>query len=322
MDASYTLKSGERLDCTIIADPDDTRMAQLRALLGHKGDIWQYHLDEWANRRVKRLETRFYVGSIGEEMVGNIMTVEHRGVGIMGHVFTPPHHRRKGICEALMGFHMDDFRARGGIVLYLNTGYESPPWHIYRRHGYQPLEARPGSMFWSPGEWDPVDLYQELDRVELAKAEWHHWPSMNVFTQMPFDQVVRNVSYGLFAICPSEGQFLSIKRDADAEGSTAQVRLLETRDGHVAGLATLAPDRRWGRAGATYVFDLFVHPDARGGGERVIEEFAWPDAHVLAYAAETDHLAIDLLAEHGFHPHSHVERFLTGGVGLVIMDRE
>jgi len=322
MSQSHRLKNGESLECSIIDDPADPHVPELRALLGHKGDIWQYHIDEWVGVRVKRLETRFYVGFVGDEMVGNIMTVEHKGVGIMGHVFTPPQHRRKGICDALMVFHMDDFRSREGTVLYLNTGYESPPWHIYRRHGYQPLMARPGSMFWAPGEWDPRQLYEDVGRSQAGKLEWHHWPSMNIFTQMPFEQTVRNLTYGLHAVCPSEGQFLVIKRDADSERSNVQARVLETRDGHIAGLATLAPERRWGGAAATYVFDLFVHPEARQPGGELMDEFSWPDAHVLAYAAETDQTTIDVLAEHGFHPHSHIERFFTGGVGLVVMDRD
>lgn len=322
MTTTHQLKSGETLECRIIDDPGDSHVPQVRALLGHKGDPWLYHIDEWAKGCVKKLETRFYVGFIGEHMVGNIMTVEYRGVGLMGHVFTPPEHRRKGICDALMSFHMDDFRGRNGVVLYLNTGYESPPWHIYRKHGYQPLPSRPGSMFWSPGEWEPEHLYGELDRAEVTAVEWQHWPSLNIFTHMPFEHIVRSVTYGLHNVCPSEGQFLAIKRDADRQEPNAQVRIVETGDGHVAGLASLARERRWGSAGATYVFDLFVHPNAGEIAGDLMDEFSWPDAHVLAYAAETDHTTIDLLAEHSFHPHSHVERFFVGGIGLVIMDRD
>jgi len=322
MSRTVELKSGETLECFIVDEPDDRHVPQVLRLLGHKGGVWQYHMDEWAAGRVKRLETRFYVGRVGEELVGNIMTVVYRGVGIMGHVFTPPEHRKKGICDALMDFHMEDFRRRGGTVLHLNTGFESVAWLIYRAHGYVPMPERPGSMWWAPEEgWRPEGLYANLDRVSVADADWQHWPSMNIFTQMPFDQLVRSASYGLYAIQPSEGQFPGILQDRATRGDV-QARVIQTREGHVAGLATLVPERRWGRFAATHVFDLLVHPDAAHAASDLVKDFAWPDAHVLAYAAETDELTIDLLAEAGFHPHSHVERFFRDAVGLVIMDRD
>jgi hypothetical protein len=176
-------------------------------------------------------------------------------------------------------------------------------------------------MFWAPGEWKPEMLYNDLGRAEVAEIAWQHWPSMNIFTQISGAQIVRNVTYGLTGVSPSEAQFLQIKRDTDAEGGKVQTRVLETRDGHVAGLATLVPERRWGREAATWVFDLFLHPEAADHASALAARFVWPEAHVLAYAAETDQSHIDALAGIGFRPHGHLERFFAEGVGLVIMDR-
>jgi len=156
----------------------------------------------------------------------------------------------------------------------------------------------------------------------VSDPEWQHWPSMNLFALLSTGEIVKNVTYGLYAVHPAEGEFLSIMHAVRQEQANVQAKILETRDGHVAGLATLAPERRWGRPATTYVFDLCVHPNGAEKVPELIEEFTWPQAHVLAYAAETGHLTIDLLAESDFHPHSHIERFFDGQVGLVIMDRD
>jgi GNAT superfamily N-acetyltransferase len=323
MSDTVTLNTGEELVCRVIEDPDDDAVPHLMELLGHKGGLWQYHLDEWRAGNVKRLSTRFYVGAIGDELVANIMVVSFRGIGLMGHVFTSPKHRRKGICDELMRFHMNDWSERGCTALFLNTGHDSAPFRIYERHGYRPIQSRPGSRWWSPTvtELDEVwkQMYSDLDKAETAGLHWQHWPSLNAFTQLPGEQTVRNVTYGLYGVAASEGTFLDIRHDASEKKS--QVRTLETREGHICALATLAPEHRWGRTASTWVFDLFAHPDLDEITVDLADEFEWPDAHILAYAADTDNQTIDALASLGFRPHSHVERFFDGSIGLVIMDR-
>ena len=328
MSDTARLKNGEMMEWRVIDDPGDPDVPGLRELLGHKGDIWQYHLDAWAAGDAKRLDTYFYVGRIGDEFVGNIMVVVHRGVGLMGHVFTRPSHRRKGICDALMDVHMDDFEKRGGKVVYLNTGYESAPYRIYGAHGYRPVPDRPGSMWWSPGQYGDLeglydDVYGNLDRADVTEPSWRHWPSMNVFTQLPLarvEQTVRNVTYGVFGVSHAEAAFLAIMIDARESGGV-QSRVVETRGGQVAGLATLGPERRWGRPAATLVFDICLHPGASAHAKGLVTQLDWPDEHVLAYAADGEEDHIELLASAGFRPHGHIERFFRDGSGLVVMDR-
>ncbi len=321
------LKTGETMVCKIIDSPNDEDVPQLRRLLVHKDDIWQHHLDAWMSGPAKRLDTCFCVGAIDGELVSNVMTVMHEGIGLMGHVFTLPEHRRKGACDALMDMHISEFEERGGKAVYLGTGFESPPYRIYARHGYQAVPDRPGSMWWSP-TYDEIealyeDVYSDLDRASVTDAAWRHWPSMNMFAHLPLDrmkQTVRNAAHGLFGVCQAEYGFLSILQ-ADSGDDSVVTRVLETRDGHVAGLASLGPDRHWGAAGATYVFDVCLPLAAAGEANELFEEFDWPEAHVLSYVADTDQEHIDILSAAGFRPHTHVERFFDGGAGLVVMDR-
>lgn len=321
MNNNYVLKTGENLECRVIDRRDTDLVPALRTLLAHKGDIWQLHLEEEFAGRIKDLETRFYVGLIGSDLVGNIMTVEFKGLGIMGHVYTPPEHRRKGICDVLMDFHMADFRERKGNALYLNTGFESAPFFIYQKHGYRPIPEAPGSMWWSPDSWSPDTLWDDLERLKIAEPAWRHWPSANVFMLQTRLPAVRNVTYGKFGCANAEATFLHVLSDLRNPEKRVQARVLETRDGHMAGLATLAPERRWGSLGTTYVFDLCVHPDAEDVPEQLVEDFQWPAAHVLAYASDDDTAAVNRYAQMGFRPHSHIERFF-GTTGLLILSRE
>lgn len=321
MNGSRVLKTGETMDIRVADRSDAEIVPALLTFLAHKGDIWQFHLEEEFAGRIDGLETRFYVGSIGPDLAGNIMTVEYDGLGIMGHVFTPPKQRRKGICDVLMDFHMEDFRQRKGGALFLNTGYDSPPFHIYRRHGYHPIQEAPGSMWWSPEEWTPEALWGDLGRTKVVAPDWRHWPSANVFMLQPYLPVVRNVTYGKHGCVNAEATFLWLLSDLRKPQPGVQARVIETRKGHLAGLATLAPEKRWGDQGTTYVFDLCVHPDIENIADALVEEFEWPAAHVLAYAADVDSAAIERYTQLGFRPHSHVERFF-GAAGLVVLSRE
>jgi hypothetical protein len=85
----------------------------------HKGEPWLSHVNRALSGDIKDLETRFYVGKLNGQIVANIMTVEYNRTGILGHVFTMPEQRRKGICSLIMEQQMADFKCRGGGVLIL-----------------------------------------------------------------------------------------------------------------------------------------------------------------------------------------------------------
>ena len=147
---------------------------------------------------------------------------------------------------------------------------------------------------------------------------------MNVFTHLPMarmPQLVRSAAHELFGVCQSESGFLSVIK-TNSDDKDAKMLVVETREGHVAGLATLASEKRWGPFAATYVFDICLHPNQHDIAEDLLEGIEWPNQHVLAYAAETDKGHIGLLSQAGFQKHSQIERFFEGGIGLVIMDRQ
>ena len=138
---SEVLKSGERLEVGVVTAPDAEFGDAIQRLLVHKGPEWALHMGATLRGETDMLETRFYVGLLDGAPVANVMTVESKGIGILGHVFTRPAQRRKGICQAVLRRLMDDFRLRGGSVLLLGTGYESPAYWIYHSFGFRSLKG-------------------------------------------------------------------------------------------------------------------------------------------------------------------------------------
>src|ERR1051325_11454983 len=122
------IKTGESIEIGVVTTPEDRLLTGVEDLLAHKGDEWKTHIHAALSGETDALETRFYIGLLDGYPVANVMTVERNGIGILGHVFTRPEHRRKGICQAVMARQMDHFRQRGGHVLTLGTGFERPPY--------------------------------------------------------------------------------------------------------------------------------------------------------------------------------------------------
>ena len=116
-----TLKTNECMEVGVISVPDETHAEEIKKFLGHKPGNFKWHIDRCVTESLDALETRFYVGKIEGNIITNIMTVEHDGIGILGHVFTLPDQRRKGACKGVMAYQMDEFRQRNGRALYLGN---------------------------------------------------------------------------------------------------------------------------------------------------------------------------------------------------------
>ena len=125
-----TLKSGEIAKIARVRTPDSEWGPRLIPFLAHKGGVWNWQNERTLLGEIGRLESYYYVARVGDEIYSTICTWEHRGAGILGHVFTEPKHRRKGACKAIMDVQLRDFGERGGEALYLSTGFDSVAWHI------------------------------------------------------------------------------------------------------------------------------------------------------------------------------------------------
>ncbi|MCW3051010.1 MAG: hypothetical protein JWN14_180, partial [Chthonomonadales bacterium] len=258
--ATETLRTGERLTIECILAPEPDRETQIRPFLGHKPANYRAHIDGAFAGQCDELETRFYIGLLNGEMVGNIMTVETGGIGIFGHVHTREDQRRKGICDAIMRHQMREFSSRNGHVLLLGTGYQSPAYRIYETHGFRDWPVgHPGAM-----RYDRVPQAEFEAKFFAAApsqpvpARWKHWPLVALLATVPVPATLRSLTMDLWNVGLMEGSYSHFLHLYGARPD-AFAAVLESATGAVTALATCVPDKRWP---GIYLLDLFAHPVA------------------------------------------------------------
>ena len=294
--ARVTLKSGERMRCLLVEEPEESWAADVRELLVHKREHVHWHIARAIAGPLDALETRFYLGVMKGRAVGNVMTVEHGGIGILGHVFTRPDQRRKGIASRIMAALMEDFRARGGRALTLGTGFESPPYWIYHSYGFRSSAPGTGAMWY----WRQPEQAEDLWQAAVVGAEavrWEHWPLLNLLCHQPRGDRLRNAARRVWGQRNFEGEFVPYKRALDSEDFSPAARVLRNEAGLVVGWASLEDDPLWG--GTAMLLDLFVHPAAWPAAGSLLTALPLPPKPIFAYA-DQDSPKNDLLHAHGF----------------------
>ena len=294
--AEVTLKSGQLMQCLLVEEPEARWAEDIRDLLVHKREHVHWHIGQCVAGPLDALETRFYLGVVDGEAVGNIMTVEHGGIGILGHVFTRPEQRRKGIASRIMTAQMEDFRERDGRALTLGTGFDSPPFWIYHSYGFRSIAEGSGAM-WYWGEPEQADELWRAALTGTAPPRWEHWPLVNLLCAQPHGDRLRHAARRVWGQRSFEGDFMKYKRELDAEDSSIAARLLENEAGLVVGWASVEDDPLWG--GTAALLDLFVHPAAWQGASGLLTALPLPPKPIFAYADE-DSPKNDVLQAQGF----------------------
>lgn len=301
---TITLKSGERVEAGVVKGPDPDWAERIEALLEHKGETWR-----WGNTMVLRerpdVEAYFYILHRGGIPFANMSTVETRGVGIFGHVFTKPEDRRKRAAMELMRVMMHHFRRRGGRALYLGTGYDSHPYHIYRAHGFTGLEPRSGYMDYYTSSRDAFQAgYFARGPAESAALNWRDWPASTALFTGDFPGVTRCAGMRIFGRQSTESPLLPVLRDAStrrAEGRIERVRVLRQRETTaVAGLAMWSFDSLWPRS---CVVDVYCHPHFWDRSHDLLGALSLPEAdRYLAYCDAGFEPKEAALSQAGFRP--------------------
>ena len=291
-----TLKTQEKMRIGALRAPAGRFAKAIRQFLGHKGHPWLLHVDLANEGKTDALQTVYYIGLIGREIAGNVMIVSDGRVGILGHVFTAPQHRRKGICEALMRTAAGDFRTSGGLALSLGTGYNSPPYWIYHGVGFRGIEPDNGHMLFESQEGD-LARYFAPGGVRVEDVRWEHWAGISLLYTQPVGDQIRSCAYGVYGPVGFEGGFLQLM--SDRARLNPQAKLLVSRSGSVVGAAILQPDTRW--QGRTYTLDLFVHPAFAGAEPKLLRALKLPrDGKVQAYLDRPSSSRAGALAAIGF----------------------
>lgn len=294
-----TLKTGEQLHIECVLAPDAEREAQVLPLLGHKPPHYMAHLKSAFADACDSLETRFYIGVLDDQIVGNIMTVEADGVGILGHVYTVESQRRKGICQAIMRNQMDDFQKRGGHELLLGTGYQSAPYWIYHSFGFRDLPgAHPGIMSYQrENEPDFPDNFFAPASARPTPVRWRHWPLLALLASLPDLPYLRSPTLGVWGATLLEGPYCRFRHQWGDELAT-RAAVLETETGKVMGIATLVPEGRWP---GLQLLDVFVHPQtAPADIASLIHSLPPQPGKTVCFVEPQDATKITALEQNGF----------------------
>ncbi|GIX08188.1 MAG: hypothetical protein KatS3mg115_2591 [Candidatus Poribacteria bacterium] len=292
-----TLKDGSQMEIGVVLAPDPAHAEEIRPFLAHKPAPYDEHIRRSLLEPLDALETRFYVGKIAGRIVANVMTVEHRGCGILGHVYTHPDFRRRGACDAIMRLQMEDFRQRGGRALYLGTGFDSPPYHIYRRHGFRSVYPGSGAMVYQAEEGFERRYFAPRP-VQSRPVRWEDWGPMNALTSILVGDWLRSVSVLRRVEGPThiEASFLQMRQQVEA--GEALVRVLAAEDGAVVGFGAIGRHPLWREV---RLLELFCHPNFFDRVPELVQPLMKAaDRPLIAYADEESVQKIAALRSLGF----------------------
>lgn len=301
--ATERLKSGEPMTIEVVTPPDAERDHQILPFLQHKPQPYFAHIKLAAAGKCDALETRYYLGMIGDQLVGNIMTVESLGVGIFGHVYTHPDHRRKGVCAAIMQHQMQDFRRRDGSVLLLGTGYQSTAYHIYHHFGFRdwPVGDRGLMRYDNPASPAFETEFFAAPPYRVAEAEWRHWPLVALLAAVPGERQLRSLALPAWGVSLQEGTYAGFMADHQRSDDSSAL-VLEASTGAVMAFASLIPDARWRRQ--VLLLDLFAHPNLSGPDLNQLVQAMLPtatdDRRIQCYADPDDAAKIAAITQTGF----------------------
>ena len=275
-----TLKTDECMEVGVIDAPDGSSAEEIKKFLGHKPGNFKWHIERCVTESLDELETRFYVGKVDGKIITNIMTVEHEGIGILGHVFTLPDQRRKGACKGAMAYQMEDFRQRNGRALYLGTGYNGHPYRIYHSFGFESVVPESGFMKYHV-DMDFEERYFSPAPVHSKSVEWHDWSKLTALSGIVGGDKLRSLAWNVYGPTNLESGFLNFKSDLETDDTYDDAKLLVSQNGTIVGWATVCRDNRWRDTIA--LLDLFFHPNFIDAVPALLSALAFPELKVQCY---------------------------------------
>jgi hypothetical protein len=298
-----TLKSGEKVEAGVALAPDPAWQERIEALLAHKPLLWKWQIAELLAGQ-DGIETRFHVLHRSGAPFSHILTVELDGVGILGHVWTKPEDRGQAAASQLMCSLLGSFHDRGGKALFLDTGFESPAYHIYRKCGFESVEPGSGVMAYFTASQPEFEAgHFAAGESAIEPLGWAHYATASALFTAGFSGTVRNASLGLWGRTLTEAPLLrALHRDkSKSGGGPSQAFVLrKTDNGAVLGLATWAWDATWPKV---CVVDVYCHPDFWDRAGVLLGQLTLPDSiRIVAYADAGHDAKQEVLMAAGFRP--------------------
>jgi len=291
----------------VIRPPAGEYAEPIFRLLEHKGSPWTADIKE--RLEGERLEWScdyFVIAEIKEKIISNIWfgtSSQNKEIGTLGHVFTRPEHRGRGLCSALMEVACRIFREQGGLAIYLGSG-TPVAIRIYERYGfrlYNPPRGESGIFRWvvknDPDSFD--DSYFAPLPVSIRQGHPGDLSLMGALYNCPHPWLIKDFAHQVYREPGFEGQFLQMIEELKQGGC---FRVLENSARQVMGAALLIPNKR-PYQGHVKILDFLVHPNYFEHAESLVEGIlteAQPHEVIRAYAASGDKDKIAVLKNSGF----------------------
>ncbi len=295
---SLTLKTGETMDVVRVTAPDADYRDRILPFLAHKGPDWEVPMRENLDAPLEGLAQHFYVGVVGDEIVGNASHIEglERPVAILQHVFTRPERRRQGICSAVIGALTEDFIARGGRASYLHTGYQSTAYTIYQSRGFVGYRDT-GIMEWFPDPDFRTDFFRPRPTT-VRDTRWEDWALLEALYETDEGWYLRSLRFGQWGRSGYEGDYIRLRLGL-RQGRLAQAKVLVADNGAVVGQAYLA--RNGAFRDDTWLLEFFLHPNYAGEASALLEALDLNvGAKVQCYTDSASPQKAEALARCGF----------------------
>lgn len=164
----------------LIVPPAPARWPALLELLRHKGQPWLNDLERRVCEGIPGAEDAYAVMPAGGQYLASGCINKRGDIGILGHVFTRPDHRRRGHARLLTETLLSWFEMTGGRWLYLGTTAELDEG-LYRKFGFRPFRR----AAWAPHDRltmlrtgagvteDPLaDGHEDVAIRDLTRADW------------------------------------------------------------------------------------------------------------------------------------------------------
>ena len=316
------LRSGQTVQCGVVAAPDAEWSERLTELLGHKGGIWNWQNAQTLNHALG-IDVHYHILHRDGQPFANVMAAALNGVGILGHVWTAPDDRRQNAAMLLMQQATDHFRAHNGRSLFLGTDYDSPAYHIYRRSGFKSVEDCGGCMAWYASSPDQFDAAHFADGpTTIEPIDWPHWPVSAALGLCDSPGVVRFASMHLFGRNTTEGTVLGVLRRQQERGPDAPpcaMVLSQTASTTVVGISTWDWHPLWPD---TCIVDVYCHAQHWRRAGELLEALSLPAAgRCVAYADPICAERRDVLTAAGFQPISTMpQRLAANATGTQLVD--
>ncbi len=181
----------------LIIPPAASRWPALEALLAHKGEPWMRDIRKRFAEGVEGAEDAFALVAPGGQIVANATISKHGPVGVLGHCYTHPDHRRRGYARQVVETATSWFAMTGGRWLFLGTTAEYDE-SFYQKFGFAPLRQAVWQPYdrltmWctqEPAAEDPIGAVQGAVTVrDISRADWAAMVALLQFRKGPDPRV-------------------------------------------------------------------------------------------------------------------------------------